>query len=196
MRRDIIIIILIIVILFFLFFAYSYFNKPHHSKEEIIKSILEKGKNSIQVYSDDFNDQDFLSFEFTCDGSDTSPDIRWENIPSETKSITVIVYDPDAPKDYFIHWIVYNLPPNIYDLPRGSSPKGSILLGKEGENDFGEVGYRGPCPPRGSTHRYVFLVIALDDFIRSDQNISQDELLNLIEKYAIAYGYITGLYRR
>ena len=196
MRRDISTIVLAVIIILLILFSYFYLSRPNLSKKDIITAILKKDKNSIHVYSDDFNDQDYLATIFTCDGSDISPDIKWTNIPNETRSIALIVYDPDAPKDYFIHWIVYNLPANIYDLPRGSSTGGSLLLGKEGKNDFGELRYRGPCPPRGSVHRYIFLVIALNSFIQAGQNVPQEELLKLIGEHAIAYGYITCLYGR
>ena len=196
MRRDFGIIILIIIVLIASYTLYSYYSRPKISKKSIINEILKKSKNTIKVYSDDFNDQDYLSSEFTCDGPDISPDIKWKNVPNGTKSIAIIIYDPDAPKDYFIHWIVYDLPPNIYDLPRGTSPGGPILLGKEGKNDFGKIGYKGPCPPSGSTHRYVFLVVALNDFIPVNKNMSQSDLLSFIENHVIAYGYITALYNR
>ena len=196
MKRTLAIIILIIIVLATSYTVYSYYSKPQLSKRMIITEILKKGENTIKVYSDDFNDQDHLSSEFTCDGRDISPSIKWENIPNETKSIAIIVYDSDAPKDYFIHWIVYNIPPDIHNLPKGASPGDSSLHLKEGKNDFGQVGYGGPCPPRGSTHRYIFLIVALNGSISTDKNISQGELLSFIENHVIAYGYITILYNR
>lgn len=196
MKKSILTISLIIVVIILMISIYFYISKSISPKKEIIDDVLKKNHNVIHVYSNDFSDQNYISPQYTCDGADVSPDLRWENIPSNTKSIAIIVYDPDAPKDYFIHWLVYNIPPNIYNLPQSSSPKGPMLLGGEGKNDFGKIGYGGPCPPHGATHKYIYLVVALDSFIHVDKNTSQLKLLNLIRDHAIAYGYITVLYKR
>ena len=98
---------------------------------------------------------------FTCDGDDVSPDIAWEGAPVSTQALVLLLDDPDAPSGDFVHWAVLNISP---------SESGSLPLGyaaspdapQQGTNDFGNVGYGGPCPPRGQRHRYRFTLYALD----------------------------------
>lgn len=98
---------------------------------------------------------------YTCDGQNISPDITWGNVPPGTKSIALICSDPDAPGGRFIHWVVYNIPPAIRSLPAKFSKAESFPDGiRQGPNDFGKIGYGGPCPPQG-THRYNFIIYAL-----------------------------------
>lgn len=103
---------------------------------------------------------------FGCSGNNTSPELRWERAPKDTKSFAVTVYDPDAPTGSgWWHWVIFNLPPETTSLPAGAgkpenagAPQGSI----QSMTDFGQPGYGGPCPPPGDKpHRYVFTVYAL-----------------------------------
>lgn len=103
---------------------------------------------------------------FGCSGGNVSPELRWEQVPKETRSFAVTVYDPDAPTGSgWWHWIIFNISPGVASLPAGagkldgsSAPKGSI----QSMTDFGQQGYGGPCPPQGDKpHRYVFTVYAL-----------------------------------
>jgi len=99
---------------------------------------------------------------YTCDGQNVSPDIEWEDVPPGTKSIAMTCTDPDAPGKTFIHWVIYNIPPAIRSLPQKFSKAESFPDGtRQGINDFGKIGYGGPCPPAG-THRYHFTVYALN----------------------------------
>jgi Raf kinase inhibitor-like YbhB/YbcL family protein len=104
---------------------------------------------------------------FTCDGNNQSPEITWKNIPEKTKTLALILEDPDAPaqsadKKLFCHWIVYNIPANIYGLPGNFQKKREVEGGiRQGIGDYGKPGYFGPCPPRGD-HRYYFKLFALD----------------------------------
>jgi Raf kinase inhibitor-like YbhB/YbcL family protein len=100
---------------------------------------------------------------FTCDGRDDSPALRWSDVPDGVKSFVLIVDDPDAPGGTFVHWVLYDLPPEARALTEGIPPRGSVAGGgTQGLNDFGRVGYDGPCPPAGPAHRYVFTLSALD----------------------------------
>lgn len=92
----------------------------------------------------------------TCDGEDVSPPLAWNGLPEGTASLALLVDDPDAPGGTFTHWLAWGIDPAAGTLAEGASPPG------EGLNGFGEVGYRGPCPPRGGPHRYVFRLYALD----------------------------------
>jgi Raf kinase inhibitor-like YbhB/YbcL family protein len=96
-----------------------------------------------------------IDVRFTCDGEDVSPALAWEGVPEGTAELALVVEDPDAPGATFTHWLVFGLDPTAGGLPEGARPQG------EGTNDFGDVGYGGPCPPGGEEHRYVFRLLAL-----------------------------------
>ena len=95
----------------------------------------------------------------TCDGADVSPSVEWSGAPSRTRSFTLIMDDPDAPGGTWNHWLLYDLPSDIFTLAQGYQPG---KTGVSGTNDFGRTGYGGPCPPRGGAHRYYFRLYALD----------------------------------
>jgi hypothetical protein len=117
----------------------------------------------ISVSSEAFVHGQPMPVRYTCLGEDISPMVRWERAPNGTGSFAVIVEDRDAPGGLFTHWLVYGIPGDQSELPEGLLREmvvaGGIL---QGTNDFGTVGYRGPCPPEGSSHRYVLRVYALD----------------------------------
>jgi Raf kinase inhibitor-like YbhB/YbcL family protein len=95
-----------------------------------------------------------------CDGADLSPALEWSGAPAETKSFALITDDPDAPGGVWNHWLLYNIPPSVHAIAQGFQP-GS--LGGSARNDFGKLGYNGPCPPKGhGPHRYYFRLLALD----------------------------------
>jgi hypothetical protein len=96
-----------------------------------------------------------IDIRFTCDGEDVSPALAWEGVPEGTAELALVVEDPDAPGATFTHWLVVGLDPSAAGLPEGAR------LESEGTNDFGDVGYGGPCPPGGEEHRYVFRLLAL-----------------------------------
>jgi Raf kinase inhibitor-like YbhB/YbcL family protein len=96
----------------------------------------------------------------TCEGADVSPSLEWAGQPPETRSLALIVDDPDAPGGTWNHWLLYDLSPSVQTLAQGFRPG---KAGASGTNDFGHEGYSGPCPPRGrSPHRYYFKLYALD----------------------------------
>jgi len=96
----------------------------------------------------------------TCDGADVSPSLEWSGEPPETRSLALIVDDPDAPVGTWNHWLLYDLAPSTRSLAQGYKPG---KLGQSGTNDFGRAGYGGPCPPKGhGPHRYFFKLFALD----------------------------------
>lgn len=96
---------------------------------------------------------------FTCEGADVSPPLRWRGVPPGTKSLALLVHDPDAPGGDFVHWILVGLDPGRSSL---AQDPGEIPGTVQGQNNFGTRGYRGPCPPPGAPHRYVFELLALD----------------------------------
>jgi Raf kinase inhibitor-like YbhB/YbcL family protein len=98
--------------------------------------------------------------EFTCEGAGISPALEWTGQPRDTKSFALIMDDPDAPSGTFNHWLLWDLPPAVHSLPLSYKPS---QIGVSGTNDFGKLGYGGPCPPKGhGPHRYFFRLFALD----------------------------------
>jgi Raf kinase inhibitor-like YbhB/YbcL family protein len=100
---------------------------------------------------------------YTCKGTMESPKVAWSGIPAGTKSLVLILEDPDAPNGIFTHWLVYNIPPGSGELAQ-SQPNAKTLSNdaQQGQSSTGERGYKPPCPPVGSTHRYIFRLYALD----------------------------------
>ena len=94
---------------------------------------------------------------YTCNGENVSPPIQWAGVPDGAVELVLTLLDPDAPAGVFTHWTVYGIDPATTGFPGGAVPEGT----SQGLNDFGEIGYRGPCPPEGESHRYVFTLATL-----------------------------------
>jgi len=99
--------------------------------------------------------------QYTCDGGDISPPLVWTGVPPTTAGFALVVEDPDAPGGTFRHWAAFNIPASATSLPAGYHA-GMPTPFAEGRNDFGKIGYSGPCPPPGSRHRYIFTLMALN----------------------------------
>jgi hypothetical protein len=140
-----------------------------------------------------------IDARYTCDGEDVSPALSWEGVPPGTAEFALIVDDPDAPGGTFTHWLVYGLDPGDTALPEGV-PEGGMIAGppslSQGTNDFGTVGYGGPCPPGGETHRYVFRLLALDQRLDLADGASRDDLLAAVESHVHAVTQLTATYAR
>ena len=133
---------------------------------------------------------------YTCDGADVSPSVEWRGVPAGARSIVVVCYDPDAPRGTFVHWVVYNVPAGLPGLPEGLPRSGAVEgVGLQGVNDFGRLGYGGPCPPSG-THRYVFLVLALDSELGLREGATAAEVLSEALPHVIGYGEVVLTYSR
>jgi Raf kinase inhibitor-like YbhB/YbcL family protein len=116
--------------------------------------------SSITVTSKSFPSNGPIPIDYTCDGKDISPQITWSSPPEGTKSLSLVVDDPDASSGTFTHWLVYNLPAETTSLAEGVDP--STQGAKIGLNDFDQVRYGGPCPPKMQIHRYRFHLYALN----------------------------------
>lgn len=135
----------------------------------------------------------------TCDGDDVSPALHWEGAPEGAAAFALIVDDPDAPGGTFVHWVLYDLPGHASELPEDVGPSPRLdHLGEalQGENDFGEIGYRGPCPPRGGPHRYVFRLYALDTLLGLEPRARRDEVDRAIEGHVLGAAELTGTFAR
>jgi Raf kinase inhibitor-like YbhB/YbcL family protein len=127
----------------------------------------------------------------TCDGEDVSPPLRWANLPEGTRSLALVVEDPDAPAGVFTHWIAWGIDSGAYGLGEGEAAP------REGRNDFGTTGYRGPCPPpRHGRHRYLFRLYALDVDLDLRSGAGKADLEQAIEGQVLMAADLVGTYER
>lgn len=194
MSRKLIVIGAVVVALALAAITYvTYFiNTSPSSVDDVIAGV----EKTFKLTSPVFSDNGVIPRKYTCDGEDVSPPLRWSGAPPETKSYVLIVYDPDAPKGTFYHWLLYNIPANLNSLPEGIPKIPKTEYGLQGINDFGTVGYGGPCPPTGSTHHYVFVLLALDTKLSISSGARIGDLLKAVNGHVIAYAKLTGVYGR
>lgn len=134
----------------------------------------------------------------TCDGRDLSPPLAFSDIPTGTRSLALIVHDPDvpspdAPRRIWVHWVLYNLPADCPGLPEAiaSLPPGTL----EGRNDWGRTGYGGPCPPKGR-HRYFHTLYALDCRLPDLHAPNKAALEQAMQGHILARAELIGTYQR
>jgi Raf kinase inhibitor-like YbhB/YbcL family protein len=144
----------------------------------------------MKITSSAFQEGANIPSKFSCDGANTSPPLQISDVPSEAKSLVLIVDDPDAPSGLFTHWTVWNISPQTSTIAEGSTPKGM-----QGTNDFGKSGYGGPCPPSG-THRYYFKIFALDREMDLPFGAKRGQLDAAMKGHVIAQGELMGRYSR
>ena len=138
-----------------------------------------------------------MPVEFTCDGSDTSPALSWTTPPEGTQSFAVVMDDPDAPRGTFTHWVLYNIPASARGLPEGVAPERALPSGaRQGRNDFGRIGYGGPCPPPGRPHRYYFRLYALDTQLGTKAGATRAQVDEAMRGHMLAAAELTARYRR
>jgi Raf kinase inhibitor-like YbhB/YbcL family protein len=135
--------------------------------------------------------------EHTCDGADRSPPLSWTEPPSGTQSLALVVHDPDAPGGDFTHWVLFNLPAQLRELPPGFPPDPDLPDGeRQGRNDFGRVGYAGPCPPPGPAHRYRFELSALDAPLPLGGGAPRAQVEAALRGHLLGRAQLTGTYGR
>jgi Raf kinase inhibitor-like YbhB/YbcL family protein len=153
-------------------------------------------KPEIKLTSTAFKEGEAIPRAYTCDGVNISPPLEWSGIPSTGKTIAIVADDPDAPGGTWVHWILYNLPADniglVENLPASETLKAG---GFQGRNDFGKIGYGGPCPPSGM-HRYFFKIYALDGELPLKAGATKAELMKAMEGHIIVQGQLMGTYRR
>jgi Raf kinase inhibitor-like YbhB/YbcL family protein len=151
---------------------------------------------AITITKAAFEEGGMIPRKYTCDGDDVSPPLAWTGVPGEAKTLALICDDPDAPVGTWVHWVLFNLPRNTQELHQAIPPEKELKNGaKQGRNDFGNIGYGGPCPPAG-THRYYFKLYALDTALNLTAGATKAELLKAMEGHILAQGQIMGKYRR
>ncbi|HUK15647.1 MAG TPA: YbhB/YbcL family Raf kinase inhibitor-like protein [Bryobacteraceae bacterium] len=113
----------------------------------------------FKIFSSAFSEGGWIPSLHSCHGADLSPSLEWSGDPADTLSFALVVEDPDAPAGVWCHWLLYDISAKVHNLAQGYKPG---ALGVSGQNDFGKLGYNGPCPPRGGPHRYDFKLYALN----------------------------------
>jgi len=143
----------------------------------------------MKISSPAFLNNEPIPSKYTCDGTNVNPPLLFENIPKETKSLVLIVDDPDASGGTWTHWLVWNMGPTTKTIKENSLPEDVV----EGTTSFGKPGYGGPCPPSG-THRYFFKLFALDTELNLTKNTNKEQLERVVSKHVISKAEIIGLY--
>ena len=152
---------------------------------------------NIQVTSTAFAEGQPIPAKYTGDGNDVSPPLAWTNAPADAKSFALICDDPDAPAGTWVHWVRYNLPPNVTALAEDTPKTWQLSNGAgQGENDFKKTGYNGPAPPTGKPHRYYFKLYALDTVLDLKSGATKAGLLKAMEGHVLAQGQLMGTYQR
>ena len=154
----------------------------------------------MMVTSDAFSQGGEIPSDYTCEDRDTSPPLSWSEVDAGTKSLALIVDDPDAPdpaapKMTWVHWVLFNIPPTASGLAAGATPNSLPRGALEGLNDWKRTGYGGPCPPVGR-HRYFHKLYALDMELLDLARPTKAELLKAMEGHVIASAELVGTYKK
>lgn len=151
----------------------------------------------MQITSDAFRPNDRIPDEYARDGDDKSPPLSWSDLPPETKALSLLVEDPDAPNGSFTHWLLWNIPVTRDKLDEGIEHRGWFSdEARQGSNDFEEEGWSGPRPPKGETHRYVFHLYALDEPLDLEDGATRDELEEAMDGHILDEAILVGKYGR
>ena len=167
-----------------------------------IQTACNRGKTmpsdpTIELKSPGFSGTIPNQFSSCAGQANDSPPLSWQSPPARTQSLALIVTDPDAPGGTFTHWVLYDLPPETPELPQAIRKAEQLPNGsRQGINDFGEIGYDGPCPPGGSAHRYVFDLYALDAKLNLPPRATKKQVLDAMKNHILAHGQLTGRYQR
>lgn len=171
-----------------------FFGKSFAQNQE--KFVLES-KDLGEVFT-----SKFVYNRYNCGGQNFSPELHWKNAPANTKSFAITLFDPDAPTGHgWWHWLIFNIPANTNYLPTGAGSKFPELLPQQvvqSINDYGELGYGGPCPPKGhGPHHYIFTIYALDTAALNLPPDTAPKIVNqYIQKHSIAHTSFTSIYER
>ena len=149
-----------------------------------------KESSMIKVTSSAFGQNQPIPKKYTCDGENISPTLAFEQLPENTKTIAIVVDDPDAPTGVFDHWVAWNIPGGTKLLQEGAR------LEHQGVNHFGEIRYKGPCPPPGKPHHYHFKVYALDSELNIEDGSTKEELEAAMKGHILAQGELIGIFQR
>ncbi len=152
---------------------------------------------SFQVTSPAFAAGQAVPRQYTCDGADQSPALQWSEAPSGTVTFALVVDDPDAPVGDWVHWVAWNIPAASHGMAENFTRQEQLPDGtRQGQNDFQEVGYNGPCPPPGKAHRYFFRVYAVDRKLDLAPGATRAQLESALKGHILAEAELVGTFRR
>ncbi|MBA3721156.1 MAG: YbhB/YbcL family Raf kinase inhibitor-like protein [Parachlamydiaceae bacterium] len=143
-----------------------------------------------------FEYQKPIPLKYTCSGENVSPPLKFLNVPSSSKTLVLIMDDPDAPVGVFDHWVVWNIPPTFQGLSEGAKELFSNAKVKQGTNGYNVVGYKGPCPPPGKVHRYFFKLYALNTELTLPEGSSKKDVEKGMKGHIIEEAELVGTYQR
>jgi len=147
--------------------------------------------SELSITSPAFLPDGIIPSKYTCDGADVNPPLLIGNVPEKTRSLVLIVDDPDAPVGTWVHWVVWNIGAGTKEIPENTVPPGAL----QGTNDFRKQEYGGPCPPSG-THRYFFKLYALDSSPAVKAGATKAQVEEAMKGHVLAQAKLIGLYRR
>lgn len=152
---------------------------------------------SFTLSSPAFREGETIPKKYTCVGEDVSPPLQWTGPPKGTRSLALIMDDPDAPMGTWVHWVLFNIPPQEPGLPEGVPPLDTFPKGaRHGINDFKRVGYGGPCPPPGKPHRYFFKLYALDTLLDLPPRATKAQVVAASRGHVLAEARLMGRFGR
>jgi len=150
-----------------------------------------KKMTELKISSPAFVTNGYIPARFSCDGTDINPPLVFDNVPSEAKSLALIVDDPDAPVGMWVHWVVWNIDPATREIVEDNVPRNAA----QGKNDWKRNTYGGPCPPSG-VHRYFFKLYALDTRLNLGSGAAKTDLEKAMHGHILASAELIGLYKR
>lgn len=152
---------------------------------------------TFSMTSTAFQPNDYLPAKYTCDSQDISPALAWTQPPNGTKSLALICDDPDAPGGIWAHWVIFNIPETARQLPEAVPAQSQLTDGSlQGVNDFGRIGYSGPCPLSGKPHHYQFTLYALDQVLSITAGASKNQLVAAMQGHILSQTQLVGLYQK
>ena len=155
----------------------------------LIAPSITKGEEKMNITSPAFEHNQMIPKKFTCQERDVNPTLMIADVPAGTKSLALIMDDPDAPMGTWVHWVVFDILPTTKEIKEASIP------GKQGMNTFGRLNYGGPCPPSG-THRYFFKLYALDTLLDLKEGVNKNDLEKAMAGHTLQKTELIGLYKK
>jgi Raf kinase inhibitor-like YbhB/YbcL family protein len=152
---------------------------------------------TLTLKSPAFEKGQTIPVQYTCDGKDVSPEVSWANVPAGTKSFALIIDDPDAGSNPWVHWVIFNIPRNQRMLEKDVPNKKELKSGAlQGVNDFKNIGFGGPCPPKGPAHRYVMKFYALKSRLDLKAGVTKAQVIKAMKGHIIGKAVLKAKYKR
>lgn len=179
-----------LVVILALLLSTIYFLGKNYKKSDNLP-VTDRKEGNMKIISSAFSEGQKIPQKYSCDGENISPPLSILDVPANSVSLVLIMDDPDAPAGTWVHWLVWNIDPNVKDITEGATPSGSV----SGTTSFGDVGYGGPCPPSGQ-HRYFFKLYALNSKIDLKEDAKVENLTQAMKNHLIQETSLMGVYSR